>query len=393
MRYELKTIESLIETHLQPQKVNNKQLNGVELSRLQTEIQSETKRVKDALIESVFNFKKDKQVERYIQQHQSSLIRICNNLIRQISTETFRKSYQKKETSGTPNAYFIIYAALEHVLTFIEHYFSKYFNQNEKIPTSYQIIGQMEFREKLKAIKRNNECSLCHIALSPINEFTGHNSPVTFRKLIYLKTLYDEIRATCSKCDGGKKECVLMCTLVYLNYNSFKFFNHVTDSIRNEFEAQKSHKAQVEILSTHLKKLNQINIKPNIAYKYKHTSIKDQLAGWILEEICLIEKVHQPKINFPVPPAENPEKTFKIKTNHSVSTIALFFRLCVETNLIENSNHKELLTFLANHISTKNTENISPESFRTKYYAMDEASNEALKEIIIKLLNKLQNDN
>jgi len=390
MRYELKTVESLIEKHLQPNKVVNGQLPLSDLQELKSEIHNETDRIRGALIESVFNLKKDKQVERYIQQHQASLIRLCDKVIKQISPETFRKSYQsngKEEKYSSIN--FILYSALEGILTFIENYFAKYFNQHEKIPASYRIIGQIEFREKLNDFHFDKECKLIEIALYPINEFVSCNTPISFRKLIYLKTLYDEVRTTCTRCNGTDKECKLNCSLVYLNFNSFKYFTHITTQIKEDIKSQKSAQKKVETLSVHLKKLNQSHVKPNIAYKYKHSSIKNQLTNWIAEEICDIERVFQPVIEFPHTPATPKGKSFKMKINLPVPVITRFFKLFTDAGYIDKSNPKELITFLATHISSKNKESITPGSFSSKFYAKDDASTETLKEIFIKLLNEL----
>lgn len=58
MRYELKTLESLIEKHLQPNKVVNGQMPLTDLQGLKSEIYTETERIRGAFIESVFNLKK-----------------------------------------------------------------------------------------------------------------------------------------------------------------------------------------------------------------------------------------------------------------------------------------------------------------------------------------------
>jgi hypothetical protein len=311
-------------------------------------------------------------------------------VIKHISPESFRKSYQNSgKTDEFSNINFILYAALEGMLTFIENYFAKYFNQHEKIPASYRIIGQIEFREKLNGFKHSMECKLIEIALYPINEFVSCNKEISFRKLIYLKTIYDEVKATCTRCNGTGKECKLNCILIYLNFNSFKFFTHITTQIKEDIKSQKSQQRKVETLSAHLKKLNQSHVKPNIAYKYKHSSIKNQLTNWVAEEMCDIERVYQPAIEFPHNTNTLKGKPFKMKINLPVPVITRFFKLFTDAGYIDKSNPKELITFLATHISSKNKESITPGSFSSKFYAKDNVSTETLKEIFIKLLNEL----
>lgn len=390
MKYELDKFESLIEIVLNPSDNQGEKLHARNIAEKKITTDNETERIKKAIIDEVFSLNKDKQVERYIQQHQSALIRLCNSLLKHISPKQFKTSLKEANVKTIPGLCFYIYFKLEHILNFIESYFTKYFNQDEKIPTSYRIIGQLEFREKIKTIDHQKKCELMEIALYPIQEFISQNSPITYRNLIYLKELFNEIKTVCPKCNEKKYYCRLRCNLIYLNFNSYKFFTHLTIHIKNEFQKEESLTKQVEIVSFHLKKLNQAQIKPNFAYKPNHTSIKEQLTNWILEEMAFIEKKHQLTLKFPNANIDEINSRFKLITNLSVSQVAYFIRILVETGVIQNKNPRELIYFFASHIKTKKTENISPESFRNKYYGTEESAKEVVREMIIKLMNETQ---
>ena len=91
MKYELDKFESIIEIVLNPSDNQGEKLHARYFSEQKTTADKETERIKKAIIDEVFSLNKDKQVERYIQQHQSALIRLCNSLLKHISPEQFKK--------------------------------------------------------------------------------------------------------------------------------------------------------------------------------------------------------------------------------------------------------------------------------------------------------------
>jgi hypothetical protein len=52
----------------------------------------------------------------------------------------------------------------------------------------------------------------------------------------------------------------------------------------------------------------------------------------------------------------------------------------METGLIKNRSTIDVIRFFSNHIRTGRVENISPESFRTKFYNTEYTAKEAVKE-------------
>ncbi len=166
----------------------------------------------------MFSLKNYKQVERYIQRHQTCLMRLCDSLIHQISPEKFGRNNSPEKIQSLAELQYYFYAQLEQILSFIETYFGKYFNQEELIPSSYRIIGQLEFREKISNLKIQENCEVLKIARYPIDEFFTQNQNISFKQLIYLKELYKEVISKCSGCKEQKADCKLSCSLVYSLY-------------------------------------------------------------------------------------------------------------------------------------------------------------------------------
>lgn len=389
MKYELEKIDSLVEKYLSPNSDHLKS-EGTKSGILVQEIEAETRRLKKAFKEQMFNLKNDKQIERYIQRHQSCLIRLCDSIVHLIPPDEFHKRKKPQKINSFSDLCYYLYSELEGLLTYIESYFGKYFNQEEHIPSSYRIIGQLEFREKLSKTNFPEKCEVLKIARYPIDEFISQNKNITYRKLIYLKELYKEVISKCSGCKEQKTDCKLSCTLVYLNFNSFRFFTYLTDNVLAGIEKEDDINKKIEKLSYHQKKLNQAQLKPNISFKPKQENIKEKVGVWIYEELMHYEKIRQLSLSFPKEAIAGLGGKFKLTTDMSVSQVAYFIRILVETGFIQNKNQKEVITFFANHIKTKKTEQISISSFRNKYYNIDFNTKEELKDRIIGLLNETQ---
>ena len=60
-----------------------------------------------------------------------------------------------------------------------------------------------------------------------------------------------------------------------------------------------------------------------------------------------------------------------IKTNFSVSQLALFVRLLIDTNVVEQANQSALLKWFAASFKTSKAAQISAQSLRVKYYEAD----------------------
>jgi hypothetical protein len=185
-------------------------------------------------------------------------------------------------------------------------------------------------------------------------------------------------------------DCKLGCSLIYLNFNSFKYFTFLTTVVKEDVSKEKEITKQIERLSFHLKKLNQAHSKPNYVFKPKQESIKEQVSSWILEELAHLEKIHQLSMKFPQGTIGELDKNFKLSTELSVPQVAYFIRILVETGFIQNRNQKEVITFFDKHIKTRRAEKISTSSLHSKYYNIEEGTKESIRELVIKLLNETQ---
>lgn len=88
----------------------------------------------------------------------------------------------------------------------------------------------------------------------------------------------------------------------------------------------------------------------------------------------------------------SPPSFSKIETNLSVSQLAYLFRLLYETGYLKVRNQTDLLKFIANNFTTGNTTEISTRSLRSKYYNIDSATKDSVKELLEKVLYRLNQE-
>jgi hypothetical protein len=60
----------------------------------------------------------------------------------------------------------------------------------------------------------------------------------------------------------------------------------------------------------------------------------------------------------------------------------------MDCGIFKKSNIREIISFLAEHIRSKKQENISAESFRLKYYNIEESTRESVRNLLFQMLEK-----
>jgi|JI10StandDraft_1071094.scaffolds.fasta_scaffold329239_1 hypothetical protein len=395
--YQLDALEKLILTEFSPG--NTQAQLAKEKFRKATEtFTDEIERVKKALIHEVFTFDDDKRIELYIQQHQRLLIQLTDQLLNYFP-EHERQSINITADFSRINLYRAFYVRVEELLSFIEKHFSRYFDLSAKIPDSYRYIAAHTFQIRIPKLKeellaRNLSEALVSFLAEPFTEFVQHKEVgVSFKRLIFLKELYKEIenlvRSELIEEELHKRMCASM---LYINYNSLKFFNHCARKIKESYHAKETLNEQLEKLSHYLKIINQQHEKPGFAYKQNHNSLKEQLSEWVTEEIAFLEKKQQLSLPFKGERTTNDfaEKEFKIHLDSSVPRVAYFVKILVETRLIKNQNVLDVIRFFSTYISTGRASNVSAESFRTKFYNTEDSAKKAVESNIMMLLNHIR---
>ncbi|MBS1489712.1 MAG: hypothetical protein JSS93_04230 [Bacteroidetes bacterium] len=384
MKYEFDTLEILIGN-----------IKNENQQKLFSDISHETERIKKAFIRQAFSLDCDKKIELYIQRHQTLLIELVDKHLNNFFPNWQQNRAILDHENSVENINILVHQKLEELLSFIEKHFSRYFDLSSKIPDSYRSITASDFLERLpKLQKRLKDKSIrtdaIKISTEPFYDFI-HKSEVkiSFRKLIYLKELFTEINElSLSDILIKELEKQLCTSMIYINFNSTKFFTYCAKIIKETYQSKTTLSGQLEALAYYLKSINQQQEKPSFAYKPSLKSLKTQLTEWVIEEMIFLERKHQLSFSFKLDKTTENQmrKDFKIYTESSVSQVAYFVRILMETGLIKNKNTIEVIRFFAQNMSTNRTETISHDSFRSKFYNVEASAKEAVQADVLKLL-------
>lgn len=381
MKYELQNYEDM----LQSIRAESTTLSGKpKRENFLVAIKDETTRIKQTFINEVFGFKDERHLERYIQYHQQALIQLLDETLKE---QTASKSpLRELWESG--------YQGLDDLLGFIERHFSKYFDQDAKAPIAYITIVRNDVRANLPEVEQWLTDAGCdHRLLESIlfaprklsMDVTGKD--ISYRKVMFAKEVQKELlhlkrRHHDDQLDLNEE---LRNLLYYLNYNSIKSFAYHTSYIDTLLSSSETRSEMIERLSFILKKINQTQVKPAIAYNIQAPSLKTQLTGYIVEEIDHLQRIQQLGHQLP-DKASDVWANFKIQVSLSVAQIACLVRLLVDLRVITNTNVSELLRFISRICISKRVEVISYDSLRSKYYNVEQGTTDAVKAILTKLI-------
>ncbi len=391
MHFELKAIEKIVLAFVHQQEVDQ-----APVEEQVTKVNEEVHRIEKALIRKALQVKKDRVIEFYIRYHQEAIIHLIDQIVEKTNQEVLiaTKEPHKSDPDESDLGY-TLYSALEHLLNYIERHFSKFFNLDAKSPESYRLLVHQEIISKLPATRyklerKKADTRLISIVFRPLDDFSAgvRRNEISYRKLIYLKELLKELdELSTSKLKGLKINLQICKSMVYLNYNSNKFYRYCTAEISRIIEAHESISGQIEQLAYFLKLNNQVQIKPGVYFHKKAPPIQFQLSEWISEEINYLEK-RQLLYQKSIPEFDEPhQKVFKFRTDLSVAQVAFMMKMMMETGLIKNKNTLEVLRYTAGIIQTNKTENIAWGSLRSKYYHPEHHAVMKIKDMAIQFLN------
>lgn len=379
IKYELLAYERLIGSVSPDQQQKDRLLFSYALS-------DEANRVKQTFIHEVFSFQDERHLERYIQYHQQALIRLMDETLKITSNATSTK----KELHE------LCYDGLEDMLSFVERHFAKYFDQDAKAPTAYVAIVQNDMRHHFQDITQkltdlSADQRLADSVLYALRKLTESDASkeVSYREILFAKQVQKELSELLERIKNESDiNEELRSVVYYLNYNSIKSFTYHTNYIDVLLSETDSRNDMIERLSFILKRINQAQVKPGIAYNHQAPPLKVQLNSYIIEEIEHLQRVHQLGQVSQIKSSDI-ITTFRIQIEMSVAQIAYFLKVLVESRVIVNQNITELLRFLSKILVSKRVESISYDSLRSKYYNIEQSTRDSIRNILLRMINSV----
>lgn len=358
-------------------------------------LKKENYRIKKVNKDRIYNLNSKAKIEQYIHQKQHAIENLAQSLIKEIGPKDFSCLYQFSNKYDKTDCLKIIYIYIEKLHRYIEKEYKNFLNTESNIPYRSIFCKELELNKKIKRIKNallnsDIEDQLLKISYEPLIriESLTVKETLTYYEFNYKSVFINELHKIIEN-NTISEETLFNC-LFDLNFNSLIFFKYITDNISKTIESLESNIQKIDKLYLILKCYNQKQIKNSKKYKNNLPSIKDQIISWLDEEIeYCTRKINLDSNQFRVP-QENEIKT-KFLSSLSVAQLSCFFGLLMETEIIKHKNQTDVLKFVAQNFRTKNTEKISLDSLRVKYYNVETGTKTAIREKIIELLSLAKN--
>lgn len=351
-------------------------------------LKNENLKIKKLNKERVFKLKSKKRIEQYIHRKQYALENLAHRLIKEINPLNSSDLYQFSNNHDKMDCLKIAYIYLEKLLRFIEKEYRNYLNVNIQIPYRSTFVNEFEITNKLNEVKSrlfeiNINDQLLKLAYEPLLKIATINirEKLTYYEFNYcsefILTLHQQINF-----ENSSEETIKEC-LFDLNFNSLQFFKYLTFEILQELGTQENNIKKIDILYRFLKNYNQKQSRNAIKYKSNLPSLKEQIIGWLEEEVEYLTKKVKLEANQNI---ANDEEKIKFLTGLSVAQLSYFFGLLMETGIIKHKNQTDVFRFISENFKTNNTEKISVDSIKVKYYNVESTTKNALREKIIELV-------
>lgn len=371
---------TIINGRLNPLYTNDDLLAAEAVQLMINESEDDQQTIRSMLIEDLIEKPNVMDKEQYVKVNQTLLIRILDKL--------FAYSQTRPLNENILLLYNTISQHLQTTLDFIEDFFSNYFDRNEKVPEPYISFAKKNIKNQVKHLKHivskqdGTDPFLTSLVLDTILILLLDESIViTYSRLSYHKMLLNELLSQ----KVMQTTQSILEALYYINYNENNFINYEYEWLKKLTTELPSNQKKIASLRFEQKNINQLPLKPNCCYNANMPSLKEQINGWIEEEIKFLENVQLPekvadKLN---------ENEDKIHTSLSVAKLAVLLRILVIDKIIINRNVAPMLRVATKIFTTLQKDDISFGSLETKYHAPDKSTINAVKDLLFKWINIL----
>lgn len=334
---------------------------------------------KNLIFKKVFQLIKEDEVGCYIRNYQRHLIFLSDCIT----------GYRDKISQKSP-AYADYIRLLDQVsdhvvglLDFLNSYFTTHVDLDKEVPNCVKEKAKKRFASKIKQISNLGDFiddELLKTVLLPAFEFQidGSENTTTFRRITYLEVLLNEIIDILKKKDDVEDR--LKLKLIYLNYNSFRFFYYLQNELKESISAKMDGPAKICALNWHLKQISQMGEKIGFALNPQTRSIKERLLDWIREEISYIEK-------FPNKTVAHQSSEEKINIGSSVPQLGSIIAIMVKLGFITERERKKLVKMFARGFKTMNSPMISEKHLYNQSKDPASSAREWVKNNMIKAIN------
>ncbi|MCT4588330.1 MAG: hypothetical protein N4A71_10945 [Carboxylicivirga sp.] len=388
MAYLLDQLEELVANISNPEVCLIKQ-GSMPSSTFKMELDQWHRNIKDKLLEISAGQASARRLNILIGVYQSSIIRLIDELSNKMCPCQAKDQCHSKQMEP-------LIQSLIATLKFIHIQFSDYFDSNSKLPqvceANHRDILKLKMSDLFNQFSQHSiNAELLLVVLHPFTDFINQKKKAySFNDKYYLYNWLENLEEHWQLIEEHQNTNRTLCKLLVMyNLNSNKSIEFITSYLTERYKQEDSKQSQILKLKYFLKNVKQISTAVDKAYLPLKPSLKKYLIKWLTQEIKYIENsCHISEYSQAI--HQNTKAPLKIKSNLSVSKLALFLRLSVESGVFAPENKRDLLRHFANNFSSAKTDTNSFDSLHNKFYSPDQRSLEVIKKLVLKQLNFIQ---
>jgi hypothetical protein len=333
MNYELELLETLL-TWLKKQPIINQQ---------ETLLLDETKRLEKVMLHHLMTLSNKTQLNTYLQINLHKLVEICDQLY-------------NPDSKDNPHA-----AVVLELLISVRKAAKTLAPQDLELPLLLRKIKSDQFETQWLGIKDQLNRYEIDNTLIEIIAFACHNfAHSRFRPKwsndLYLQFFYEALDELPEKTNVD----LLIHLLIRLGFNHSRFTAYCYRWIRSRFDG-KSLEEKTKLLWGLKKELKQLEVLNSNSFDPRKQSIMDELLKWVEEE--QISLAYDENQILPNP--------MKFNTKFKVLELAYWQKLQYDHGVYEEVNLDMLSEKIAHNFSSKNQEELSAPSIKSKFYPKD----------------------
>lgn len=337
----------------------------------------------------------DGDFESRVRSYQEKLVGLIEEVSEQLTKDDLLNcSGALTEENTWLNLYRLLYSELTDILWLIENDYTRYFDVHVRAPIFYIMSARQRISREIPVLfktfsNKGVREQLMQLVMAPFNEFLTNDEGeiITYHKLFYQKIFMQEM-AGIAVLPPENFPTVVEERLRELNYNSNDYFKYCTSRITEDLK-EYPQREQLERLMFLRKEFAQLEHRRGLSYQSSYPPLNERLLLWAREEVTYYRELYELSHNKqPITDDILRWRDFKVYTQFSVAQIAYVLKLLFETGMYTNQNQTELLEFFAYFFTSQKQMNISIKSLRKNYYSQDAAVAEAVRTILISLMNR-----
>ena len=390
MSYEFYQLESLIRECLLSDIISAKLRDEESAANVLQKIRDEVQNLKNLLVKNVIAAPNELAAETLVQFCQREIGGYLHEILEYLNPR------KHPDLSTVATAFFsALSKELESILSFILRHFTQYFDLEQPVSHSHQVIACQKLSKSIRDLKvqykdATVDVSLLNMILKSLSDIVTSKSEISYRRMKYGQGLaeqlskltdhdnlienyvqfFDVIAEQLEEVGIPENDLTikLHVVLLYLNYNSPKYISHCVKALWSKMRKQ-DRKQKLSILSLYGKLMKQLKSKPGFTFVPEYPSALQQINDWIEVESAYLIKRMSDDADLVMPDEPNTVgKVEKVAFGMSSARLAvvLFVFMSEEIKAITEQNVAKVFRTFSAVAITPGSDNLNPAGLRSK---------------------------